>query len=190
MPVPFTARGQKVFAEDKQLEAYVRAGNVEVVFDNGFTFTIIADSITDNAKAFDLNIAIGLASNSTRIGGVNVPANSIIINPNFNGEFGFDIQFTFTAQQLRSAGINGNNVRLWYVDHNGNVTDSGRLRLNADGSVDFTINRASYYVLSETAPVGTNAASNPPTSVAIGFTAAIIAGIAVIVSKKRKTYPN
>jgi hypothetical protein len=119
---------------------------------------------------------------------VTVPANSIVINPNFYGEFGFDIQFMFTAEQLANAGINGNNIRLYHANHNGAVTEKERLRLNSDGSVNFTIGHASFYILSEETPIGSAAESNPHTGTVIGFTAVTFAGIVLIASRRRKNY--
>lgn len=143
-----------VITEDT-LQAIAESGNdVEVVLEDGFSFTILADSITTDARAFDLDIDISLTSEATDIDGVNIPANAIVISPNFSGEFGFGIRFTFTADQLTAAGVDGNNVRLFHVDSNGVVTDLGRASLNPDGSVSFIIDSASYYVLSESAPIG------------------------------------
>jgi uncharacterized repeat protein (TIGR02543 family) len=127
--------------------------DVKVLLENGFSFMIIADSISPNAKAFDLNIEVILKDSAARWSNTNIPANSIVINPNFSGEFGFEILFSFTAEQLAEAGINGNNVKLWHVDYNGKVTDTGKIKLNADGGIEFTISSASFYVLSETAPL-------------------------------------
>jgi hypothetical protein len=78
--------------------------------------------------------------------------NAIVIAPNFSGEFGFEIEFNFTAEQLAEAGINGENVRLFHVDYDGNVTDKGQATVNDDGSITFVLDRASFYVLSEEKP--------------------------------------
>jgi hypothetical protein len=133
-----------------------------------------------------LNIEINLTSRAEVIDGVNIPANSIVINPNFSGEFGFEIQFTFTAEQLAEKGIDGNNVKLFHVDYDGNITDLGRLRLNADGSVEFTISHASYYILAEEAPTAPENDGNPTTIVTISFTAVFISGAALIISGKKQ----
>jgi len=186
---------------EEALQAIAENGvDVEIILDNGFTFTIIADSITPDAAAFDLNIEIDLLGTAQRIDGVNIPANSIVINPNFSGEFSFEIQFSFTAEELAAAGINGNNVKLWHVDYNGVVTDTGRVRLNADGSIEFTIGSASFYVLSEIAPIGTTPTTtptsstdgdnNPRTGVVISFTSVVIASGTLLLSKKQRRKNN
>ncbi|MCL2698499.1 MAG: chitobiase/beta-hexosaminidase C-terminal domain-containing protein, partial [Oscillospiraceae bacterium] len=170
------------------LQAIRESGiDVTVVLPNGFVFTIIADSITPEASAFDLDIEVITTSRATAINGVNVPANSIVINPNFSGEFGFEIAFKFTSQQLSEAGVNGNNVKLFHVNYTRNVTDLGRVRLNTDGSAEFTISSASFYVLSAEAPLNTQE-SNPRTGVAIGFAAVSFAGIVTLASRKRRKY--
>jgi len=159
--------------------------DVTVILPNGMTYTIIASSILPGAPAFDLNIEVIMTGNATAFNGIRVPANSIVINPNFSGLFGFSIEFSFTAEELRAAGINGNNVKLWYVDHDGNVTDTGKVKLNADGSISFTIDRASFYVLSETAPIPT-ADRNPATAVVISFTGLVVSTAAILASKRRR----
>gem|GEM_PF-3901921 len=135
------------------LQAIAESGkDVVVVLESGYEFTIVADSITADAVAFDLNIEIYLTSRAETIVGVNIPANAIVVNPNFSGEFGFDIKISFTEAELLEHGVNGNNVRLFHIDHDDNVTELDRVRRNADGSVEFSISHASYYVLSEDAP--------------------------------------
>gem|GEM_PF-6083485 len=123
--------------------------DVDVLLPSGYMFTIIADSISDDVGDFDLNIDIYFTNRSTEIDGTKFPANSIVIAPNFSGEFGFEIRFTFTAEQLLEAGINGNNVRLYHVTRDGVITEMGRARVLDDGSIEFVVDRASYYVLSE-----------------------------------------
>jgi hypothetical protein len=174
------------------LQAIAQTGrDVTVVLENGFTFAIVASSISADAQAFDLNIEVevnltGRATTIETVGGdVRVPANAIVFTPNFSGDFGFDIVFTVTAAQLAEAGLNGNNVRLWYVDYLGFVTDMGRVRLNADGSVEFTISNASFYVLSEDAPEGTVRDENPSTGVTVGAAALAVSAAAAIMLKKR-----
>jgi uncharacterized repeat protein (TIGR02543 family) len=185
-------------AEDLQM---IKASgkDVTVILENGFLFIIKANSIQSWAKDFDLNIVVELTSRATEIDGVKIPANAIIINPNFNGEFGFEIAFTFTSEQLAAAGINGNNVKLFHIDYDGNVTDMGRARLNADGLVEIVISHASFYVLSEealtsadesdtttTTPPASTEDGNPTTGVALSMTAVILAGRALGVSRKQK----
>ncbi|MCL2018875.1 MAG: leucine-rich repeat domain-containing protein [Oscillospiraceae bacterium] len=197
-----TETDSKLISAD-MLQAIAESGkDVEIVLENGFTYTILADSITPEARAFYLNVDIYFTNDATTIDGVAISANSIVIDPNFLGEFGFDIKITFTAEQLRENGIiDGNNVSLFHIDHNGNVTDLGKVGMNPDGSVEFTINHASYYVLAEAAPEGaillppqqapepqSSDNKNPPTGVTTGLANAILSGTAVtfITIKKRK----
>jgi len=125
---------------------------------SGAVLTIDPASITDDAKAIDLNMGIVLTSQATEIvtetGIVKVPANSIAIIPNTHGSFGFDVSITFTAAQLVAAGVNGNSVRLFYINEAGEAIDMGRARLNPDGSVTVVINHASFYILSDEVPAG------------------------------------
>jgi hypothetical protein len=146
-----------VLTEDL-LQTIAESGrDIDVVIENGFVFTIIADSITENARSFDLNIDISLINDSMSVetsgGEVNIPANSIKIAPNFNGYFGFELSFTFTAEQLTEADIHGNTVGLFHVSYDGIVTNMGRTMRNDDGSVTFTIRRASFFIISEESPV-------------------------------------
>lgn len=130
--------------------------DVEVIMDNGYSFTLIADSISDGAADFDFNIDIFFTDADDEIEGVNIPANSIVIAPNFSGEFGFEVKLTFSLEQLLEAGLDGENIRLFHVDYNNNITDLGTATQMPDGSVEFTIDRASYYVLAKEMPlVGT-----------------------------------
>jgi hypothetical protein len=196
--------GMVIIAEDLQ-RIKASGKDVTVILENGFSFKIIANSISNEAKAFDLNIVVELTSRATEIDGVKIPVNAIIITPNFSGEFGFEIAFTFTAEQLTAAGINGNNVKLFHIDHDRNVTDMGRARLNADGSVEIVISHASFYVLSEQVPTVDEAPTsedesdttvttpptntedgNPTTGVTLGMTAVILAGNVAVFSRKRK----
>jgi hypothetical protein len=167
--------------------------DVTVILDNGYSFVIKADSITDNAKDFCLNISVEIIDKAQEINGVKFPANSLVITPNFNGAFGFEIVLTVTAEQLAQAGLNGNNVKLFYVDDNNNVTEKGKIKRNADGSVEITLDHASYYVLSDETPIKTGEPTNngsvdgnPSTGVVIGFTTALVTGAAVIITRKRK----
>ncbi|MDR2531598.1 MAG: hypothetical protein LBC82_02010 [Oscillospiraceae bacterium] len=170
------------------LQAIAASGkDVEVVLENGFSFTILANSISADAAAFDLNIVVEMTRRAELIEGVRVPANSIVISPNFAGDFGFEIKFTFTAEQLAEAGINGNNAWLYHVNHNGAVTPVGRAVLLSDGSVEIVIDHASFYVLSEEAPIGTDPDdNNPGTGTTLAIAAMAVSAAAAIMSKGKK----
>jgi len=132
--------------------------DVVVVLPSGFSFTIIASSITAGVGAFDLNIAViiehTIAQHVTLGGGiVDVPANSLVFKPNFHGDFGFSIVFNVTAEQLAHAGIDSETILHFHVCAIGNVTEMDTPIRNADGSVDITISHASFHILSNEAPV-------------------------------------
>jgi hypothetical protein len=126
-------------------------------------------------------IEVTITGSATTIAGARVPANSIVINPNFSGEFGFDLVFRFTAEQLAEAGLNGNNARLYHISGDGVVTDMGRVTRYTDGSISVTISSASQFVLAESAPED----ANPATGVVLGVTAVVIAGAFAVVARKR-----
>jgi hypothetical protein len=138
-----------------ELQSIREIGNdVEVVLPSGHSFTIIADSITENAQAFDLDVAVDLTIRAVKnVDGVKIPGNSTVIAPNVTGEFGFNITFTITAAQLAEKGLNADNAGLFYVNHAGTVTEMDKVKINTDGSVEFTVNHASFYILTEETPI-------------------------------------
>jgi hypothetical protein len=138
---------------DDMLQAIAENGkNVVVDLGNGYKFTIVANSITENAKALDLNIAVDLTSRAGKVNGVKIPGNAIVIAPNHIGDFGFEIQFTFTSTQLAEKGLNANSVNLYYVNHAGIVTKKDNIRVVNRGVV-ITISHASQYILSVETPI-------------------------------------
>ncbi|MCL2019004.1 MAG: dockerin type I domain-containing protein [Oscillospiraceae bacterium] len=124
---------------------------VEIELESGLVITIDPDSITNNAKAIDLNIEIALTSTGNQIPGV--PANTLAITPppTTHGEFGFTISFNITEEELLNAGINGNaSVKLYYGNADGTFTDMNQnIKRNPDGSITVSISKFSFYVLSE-----------------------------------------
>jgi len=164
--IDLTTAGSVTIINADVFQAIADAGvDVEVILPSGFKFTIIASSITANVGAFDLHIEViikyALAQLETIGGGkVDVPANSIVFRPNFHGEFGFELVFTVTAEQVADAGLDLATVRLYHVDAGGNVTDKGSPTLHDDGSISFSKTHASFYVLS----------SNPPVTTEVGTT--------------------
>ncbi|MCL2020365.1 MAG: hypothetical protein FWG70_11525 [Oscillospiraceae bacterium] len=204
-PVIDLSETDKTVISSDMLQAIADSGkDVEVVLDSGFTFTILSDSISPDAQEFNLNIEIYLTERATEIDSVKIPANSIVINPNFRGSFGFEVTISFSAERLKQKGVNGNNVKLFHVDHEGRITDLGKLRLNADGSIEITISHASYYIIAENPPEGiegytipvantaddrpADTEGNPYTStVAVsGFIPAILAGAGSTAAISRK----
>jgi hypothetical protein len=121
---------------------------IEIELENGLVITIDPDKITDNARAIDLNINVEITSQGNQIQGI--PANSIALFPAAQGDFGFEMSFTFSAAQLTQAGLNGNNARLFHVAYNGTVTEKGRITRNTNGSLTITLDSASHYVISNT----------------------------------------
>jgi len=148
-----TIIGAEVFHEIARLGV-----DVLVVLPNGYSFMIIASSITGNVGAFDLNIEVIIQheiTQHTTVGGgkVDISANSIVLKPNFHGEFGFELVFRVTAEQLEEAGIDPDYVRLYHVCAIGNVTDKGEPNSHDDGSISFSKTHASFYVLSGETPL-------------------------------------
>jgi hypothetical protein len=113
--------------------------------------TIIGVNPTASTTAvvnINININITLASAQDRPEGVS--ENSLIINPTEHGEFGVELLFDISAEQLAEAGLTSDTVRLFYIDDDGNITRGGRIvSRNTDGSVTVGIERASSYVLTE-----------------------------------------
>jgi hypothetical protein len=112
--------------------------------------TIDPQRITDPATNVNVNINIEITDPDDKIEGM--PGNSILIQPEHHGEFGLEISFDISAEDLAGAGLNSDNVRLFHVDDNGVVTEEGRVVRNADGSVTIGITHASYWVLSDEIP--------------------------------------
>jgi len=135
---------------------------LEIELTNGLVISIEPKNITDDAKSIDLKIDLTITEKATTVNNVLFPANAIVLAPAAHGEFGFTISFTLTAQMLAEAGLNGNNVRLYYVSTDGTVTEMDRIKRNSDGSVTISISHASQYVLSEVAPQGTGGGGNIP----------------------------
>ena len=160
-----TAGSVTVISADVLREIAALGVDVMVILPNGFTFMIIASSISDSVGAFDLGIDVLTKHDDTQLdtiggGKVDVAANSIVFMPNFHGEFGFEIVFHVTAEQIDYAGIDAETVKQFHVCAAANVTDKDDPTVNPDGSVNFPINHASFHVLSNerpvTAEIGTN----------------------------------
>jgi len=159
---------------------------VQIELPNGLVIIIDPEKISDDANHLDINIDIVIANEETNVRNVIILANSIIILPNAKGEFGFEIKFTLTAEQLKNAGLNRDNIKLRHVDDNGKYSERGKLKINNDGSAQITIDHASFYVLSANkTESGSN--NNPYTSVTICIVPALLAGGALTLSRKKKT---
>jgi len=136
------------------LHAIKESGTVvQARLPNGMLLTIDGASITNNAVALDLYIEIERARSSMTIDGVEFSKNAYIITPAAHGEFGFTISFDISAQQLRYAGITGEQIRLYHISRGDVVTDLGPVELNWDGSVTITISHASRYILADDTPI-------------------------------------
>ena len=155
--------GDSTTISDDALKAIKDQDKVlEIELPNGIVIRIDPDTITDGARSIDLNIDFTITQQATDVNNVRFPANAIILTPVASGEFGFTISFDISADKLKEAGLNGENVRLFYVSSAGVVTELDRIRRNADGSVTISISRASQYVLSDTAPQGGRPSGNVP----------------------------
>jgi len=157
--IDLTSAGNVTIISADVFHAIASSGvDVLVVLPSGYSFTIIASSITGNVGSFDLNIEVIIKHIDVQLetiggGKVDVSANSIVFLPNFHGEFGFELVFTITPEQLAEAGIDVSTVRLYHVCGVGNVTDKGEPVVNDDGSISFSKTHASFYVLSNSPPV-------------------------------------
>jgi len=129
---------------------------IEVVLPNDIEITIDGKTIQGNIGNFDLGIDIIINKSASTINGTNIPANSIVINFAEHGNFGFELSITITAKMLADAGLNGDNLNLFYVDSNGNVMRKGKIKRNINGSVTITIDSASSYILTETNMLATS----------------------------------
>jgi len=151
--------GDPTTISEDELQAIRDSGKtIEIELPNGVVVSIDPDTITDGARAIDLNIGVIITSQATTVNNTVVPANSIVLAPPTHGEFGFVLNIHITAQLLADAGLNGANVRFFYISSTGVVTEQSRITRNADGSVTISIDRASQYVLSSTPPVRTGGA--------------------------------
>ena len=132
--------------------------DVVIILPSGFTFTIIASSISADVGAFDLNIEVLVKHEDVQLdtiggGKVDVSANSLVFKPNFHGEFGFELVFHVTAEQIAHAGIDVDTIGHYHVCAVGNVTEKDEPTVNDDGSVNFPMSHASFHVLSSDPPV-------------------------------------
>jgi len=127
--------------------------DLEIELPNGLVIRIDSNSIANNATALNLNIDVEITGQDTIVYDVQFPANSIVIAPSAHGEFGLTISFDISARKLAEAGLDANNVQLFYINTEGVVTEAGIIKLNDDGSVTITISHASLYLLSEEEPV-------------------------------------
>jgi hypothetical protein len=138
-----------VISSDVLREVAESGANIVVVLENGISYTIIGSTISENAVDFDLDISIYLTEESERIYNIRVPANSLIINPPTQGRFGFEIEFSFSNEQMRTFGFSDNSAFAFlYVAGVGqvaNLTDTHFA--NHNGSITVRIDRASQYVL-------------------------------------------
>jgi hypothetical protein len=120
------------------LQAIKQAGVlVKIELSCGMIITIDPQTITDTSRSININISI------------EVNEGGIIILPDNHGEFGLELNFNVTANELSEAGLSADNARLFHVDENGKVTVGGSINRNADGSVTITISHASHYILQE-----------------------------------------
>ncbi|MCL2694023.1 MAG: NPXTG-anchored protein, partial [Oscillospiraceae bacterium] len=143
--------GGTVISAELLLEIKELGVDVKIELENGFSFLIKADTISDEVTNFDLNIDVDFTDEETTIGNAVIPTGSIVITPSFKGDFGFEIEMTLTAEQLEEAGIDVENVKLWYISGT-TVTELDVIVVNDDGSITISFSSASFYVLSAEAP--------------------------------------
>jgi hypothetical protein len=119
-----------------------------------FTFIIDIDSITEKAVEFDFGqleiIFLGDDEKDVVIEGVNIPENSIIINPPVIGDFGFELTIHLSKEQLESADFDleeGGEILMFHFK-DGSWSLFSVLTVDEDGNAAVTISSASFFVLS------------------------------------------
>jgi hypothetical protein len=214
IPVAEDSKGKLVIQEEV-IAAIKESGitvTLEVTSDDGFTYfvTIDPDTIT-KVTAIDvaMNFTVG-TEEGDEVSGVEIPAGSIVIEPNQKGDFGMELTVTLPADVLGD--INAEDANLFYISSNGKVTEmSDSISANADDSVSITISHASAYVITDadlngdvggdddswgkidedddddTIVVSGETDANPHTGVTLAFGALAASAAAVaITAKKRK----
>jgi hypothetical protein len=152
---------------------------IEFAVATGISFTIVSSEVsltTDFSFNPRMDVVMPTASAATLTGAgvaggtVSVAPGSLVIIPAQKGNFGFDVTFNLSTDMFS---FPATQTGLWYVASNGSVgnyTASGVSLLAADGtilsitatpasiaSVNITINKASAWVVGNTAPVFTAA---------------------------------
>jgi uncharacterized protein YjdB len=151
--------------------------SVEIQLPNGLVLTIDPESITENARAIDLNIGIEITSQGNQIEGI--PANNVVIIPPTHGDFGFEIKINIPQSTLQASGLNGNNIHVRHIDYDGKITLIGRFMRENNGSLNVSISHASQYVLSDTVTsVTITGAGSRNTITASGGTLQLFAAVA------------
>ena len=171
------------------------AKTVEIVLANGLVITIDPTKITDSARAVDLNIDIIFSDVDSQFD-PRIPLNSILIIPSAHGDFGFEISFNISKEQLIKAGLNDNNPGLFYIDNNSNIVSVDNVTINENGSLTVAISHASYYVLTDEKFISADVNQgvndnyqddiNPATGVIFGVSMMVLASGATILIVKKK----
>ncbi|MDR1754103.1 MAG: NPXTG-anchored protein, partial [Eubacterium sp.] len=186
----------------ESLKAIKNAGKeITFVLDNGFKIKINPDKISDNVKSIDLNMQIAAVGDKPDIiNDILVSANSIIVIPSAKGEFGFEIIVEITAQMLEEAGLTDKEIYLYYISDNGVISSLGQMSKTANGTIEFPISHASYYLLSGVSPddilsaetraadeTGHTGGGNPNTGVSAIPAGLLISAAAIVIFRKKKT---
>jgi hypothetical protein len=125
---------------------------VEIII-GGFTFTIeVATINTEALQTFDfgqLEIIFLGDDEEDEIEGINIPENTIIINPPVTGDFGFTLTIIFDESQLESAGFDaapGTKINLFHIKDN--IWSFEELTVDESGNLAVEIGSASFFLLS------------------------------------------
>lgn len=179
--------------------------------ENGVLLKIDPESITDQARGIDISMNVYIFDKTQQTDNkLKLSANSVIISPAAEGEFGFTVLVTVPKQTITDAGLDGNNINLFCIGENGSIAVIGKAMLNGGGSVTFPVSRASTYVLAEedsvsymngnksdnakpnavmsteTSEAVSGTEKNPNTGVMLTLTAAGAAGLIALVFKRVK----
>jgi len=157
-----------VYVKDTQAELKKSAVAELKKSDKPVTFVASSYSVTidpttiKKVKSIDVSMDISANTAESKVSGVTVPENSVVIEPAMSGDFGLSL--TVTIPKATLANVDVTKAKVYYISDSGEVTELGALSVAADGSASITISHASQYVIAETAPAAVTASSEASSS--------------------------
>jgi hypothetical protein len=136
----------KITVQESAIAA-IKDSGATVTFNNekdGYSITIDGNEITD-AKAINLAMDITSSSKATKKDGVEIPANAIVIKPAQKGDFGLTLTLTFDLGD----DLSEDELYLFYISDDGEVTDLTDDLIVEDGKVTVSLSHASEYVITD-----------------------------------------
>jgi hypothetical protein len=181
---PIVLSGGAVKLPVEAIAAIANADAPVTFLADGFSIVIDPATITDDAVAIDLNIAVEVESDATIAGITGVTAIQII--PPTKGNWGFEVTLAIPVEKFVAAGLDLDNLKAYYIDSNGNTIKEIPV-IVVDGNVLVSFNGASQYVITDQVlPITGTTDGNPDTGVTLAFSLMGLAGIAAIAAKKLK----